>query len=193
MYSPPRSSFEAQSQGLHSYEGGTRQFITFSQRTESNGDEFHATETIHGAEYTALDRGRGGKLGLTGDVVRWSGSLVVVRLGPEFLTTVTDPSCLWSSLCHTPTGPKKCGGRMSVGDIITTRPPRAAHVLVLTMTSNSTGDSLSIFRYELKPGIYKIQNLFSQTYMDIHEHTKEVCCRPAANLGEGKGLVGLLS
>jgi len=41
-----------------------------------------------------------------------------------------------------------------------------------TMTLSSTiSDSLSIFEDDkLKPGIYKIQNLFGQTYMDIHEH-----------------------
>jgi len=80
---------------------------------------------------------------------------------------------------------------MSARDILTTRPPRALHVatLAFTMASSLTGDSRSIFRYELKPGIYKIQNLFSQTYMDIHERTREVCCRPATNLAEGEGLV----
>jgi len=78
---------------------------------------------------------------------------------------------------------------------ITRRPPRAIRIVtfVLTMTSNYTGDSHSIFKYELKPGIYKIQNLFSQTYMDIHEHTREVCCRPATALAEGNGLVRPLS
>jgi hypothetical protein len=53
-----------------------------------------------------------------------------------------------------------------------------------------TSDSLSIFEDgKLKPGIYKIQNLFGQTFMDIHEHSREVCCRPATALGEGRGLV----
>lgn len=60
-----------------------------------------------------------------------------------------------------------------------------------TMTLGSTtGDPLFIFEDgKLKPGIYKIQNLFSQTYMDIHEHSREVCCRPVTDLGEGRGLV----
>jgi hypothetical protein len=60
------------------------------------------------------------------------------------------------------------------------------------MTVTSTGDSPSIFKDgKLKPGIYKIQNLYTQTYIDIHEHSRQVCCRPATTLGEGKGLVRL--
>ena len=58
------------------------------------------------------------------------------------------------------------------------------------MTLHSHSDSLSVFKDgKPKPGIYKIQNLYSQTYLDIHEHSKELCCRPAQNLEEGKGLV----
>jgi len=43
----------------------------------------------------------------------------------------------------------------------------------------------------LKPGIYKIQNLDSDTYLDVHRHTKELCCRPARNIEDGEGLVRL--
>lgn len=70
-------------------------------------------------------------------------------------------------------------------------PDRALRVraLVATMTMSSTDDSLSIFEYELRSGIYKIQNLPGQTYMDINEHSREVCCRPASILGERRGLV----
>ena len=61
------------------------------------------------------------------------------------------------------------------------------------MTPNSTNDSLSIFQDgKLKPGIYRIQNLYTQTFMDIHEHSRDVCCRPATLLGEGRGLVRLV-
>ena len=50
---------------------------------------------------------------------------------------------------------------------------------------------MSIFKDgKLRPGIYRIQNIVSQTYVDIREHTRELCCRPATLL-EGKGLVGL--
>ena len=59
-----------------------------------------------------------------------------------------------------------------------------------TMTLNSTNASSSIFKDgRLKPGIYKIQNLYSETYLDIHQHSKQVCCRPARDLEEGRGLV----
>ena len=58
------------------------------------------------------------------------------------------------------------------------------------MTTSSTENTVSIFKDgKLKPGIYKIQNLHAQTYMDIHEHSRDVCCRPATALGEGRGLV----
>jgi len=56
--------------------------------------------------------------------------------------------------------------------------------------NSTTSDSLSIFKDgKLKPGIYKIQNLRAQTYMDVHEHLREVCCRPATALEEGRGFV----
>ena len=42
---------------------------------------------------------------------------------------------------------------------------------------------------KLKPGIYKIQNVFTETYADIEMHSKNVCARPAQNLEEGNGLV----
>jgi len=42
---------------------------------------------------------------------------------------------------------------------------------------------------KLKPGLYKIQNLLSKTYLDIHEHSMEVCCRPASALEKNDGVV----
>ena len=60
----------------------------------------------------------------------------------------------------------------------------------MTLNSPTGNDSSSIFEDgKLKPGIYKIQNLFAETYMDIHLHSKKVCCRPAQNLEDGGGLV----
>ena len=60
------------------------------------------------------------------------------------------------------------------------------------MTLRSTNESTSIFEDgKLKPGIYKIQNLFSETYLDIHQHSNQACCRPAKDLEDGKGLVRL--
>jgi len=59
------------------------------------------------------------------------------------------------------------------------------------MASTSTNDSVSILRDgKLKPGIYKIRNVTGQTYIDIRDDNKELCCRPATLL-EGKGLVCL--
>ena len=61
------------------------------------------------------------------------------------------------------------------------------------MTLHSTGDASSIFENgRLKPGIYKIRNLQTETFLDIEEYLREVCCRPAKNLEEGRGLVSQL-
>ena len=59
------------------------------------------------------------------------------------------------------------------------------------MTFTSTNNSLSIFKDgKLKPGIYKIQNLHNDAYVDIHEHSgRALHCRPAQDLKEGRGLV----
>ena len=58
------------------------------------------------------------------------------------------------------------------------------------MTLTSTDNSLSVFKEgKLKPGTYKIQNIFSETYLDFEVHSREICCRPATDLGEGKGIV----
>jgi len=62
------------------------------------------------------------------------------------------------------------------------------------MTLNTTGDSTSIFKDgKLKSGIYEIQNIYTDTYLDVEVHTREVCCRPATNLKEGRGRVSLCS
>jgi len=42
---------------------------------------------------------------------------------------------------------------------------------------------------KLKAGTYKIQNLHTGGYVDIHEHSREMCCRPAQELQEGRGIV----
>jgi len=57
------------------------------------------------------------------------------------------------------------------------------------MNLNSANNAHSLFQGEkLKTGIYKIQNIRSDTYLDIHQHSNEVCCRPARELDEGRGL-----
>ena len=58
------------------------------------------------------------------------------------------------------------------------------------MTFHSIGSTPSILEDgKLKPGIYKIKNIQTETYMDIKVHTREVCCRPAKDLEEGRGFV----
>ena len=60
------------------------------------------------------------------------------------------------------------------------------------MTLTSTSDPSSIFENgKLKPGIYKIQNIYSETYLDIELHSREVCSRLERELGQGRGLVRL--
>ena len=51
-------------------------------------------------------------------------------------------------------------------------------------------DPLAIFEGEkLKSGVYKIQNLYAETFLDIHLYSMEACCRPAKDLEDGRGLV----
>ena len=60
------------------------------------------------------------------------------------------------------------------------------------MTLRSTKTFSSILEDgRLKPGIYKIQNIFTETYVDIEMHSRNVCSRPSQNLEEGNGLVRL--
>ena len=83
--------------------------------------------------------------------------------------------------------------------MIHTRPaswlPRVPHFIaltLLTMNPHPTGGSSLIFQDgKLKPGIYKIQNVLTETYVDIEISSRIVCSRPAQNLGEGRGLVRL--
>ena len=72
--------------------------------------------------------------------------------------------------------------------------PNDIHPIALApaMTLTSTAEAISIFKDgKLKPGFYKIQNIVAETFLDCEVHTKEMCCRPANELGEGKGLVSL--
>lgn len=59
------------------------------------------------------------------------------------------------------------------------------------MTLTSATGSLSIFFEDgkLKPGVYKFQNLHNDAYLDIHEDTREMYCRPPQDLKEGRGFV----
>lgn len=42
---------------------------------------------------------------------------------------------------------------------------------------------------KLKPGVYQIQNIKTETFLDIEVHTRELCCRPERDLGRGRGFV----
>lgn len=42
---------------------------------------------------------------------------------------------------------------------------------------------------QLKPGVYKIRNVESKTYVDIKDHVRELCGRPSMVLEDGRGLV----
>jgi len=51
------------------------------------------------------------------------------------------------------------------------------------MLTFPSDDPMSIFMNgKLKPGAYGVQNLASQTYLEILEHSRELCCRPAGVL-----------
>jgi len=57
------------------------------------------------------------------------------------------------------------------------------------MTLTSTSNPFSILKDgKLKPGVYKIQNLYHQNYLDVEEHSRKMCCRPARDLEDGRGL-----
>jgi len=56
------------------------------------------------------------------------------------------------------------------------------------MTPQSTSDSI-LEKGKLKSGIYRIQNVQLETFIDIEVHTREVCCRAFKSLGAGRGLV----
>ena len=42
---------------------------------------------------------------------------------------------------------------------------------------------------KLKPGIYKIQNIVSKTYVETKDHLRELCGRPSSVLEDGSGQV----
>lgn len=43
----------------------------------------------------------------------------------------------------------------------------------------------------IKPGIYKIKNIVSQTYVDTKDHVRELCGRPSSALQKSGGQVSL--
>ena len=53
-------------------------------------------------------------------------------------------------------------------------------------------DPMSIFAYgKLKAGTYKVQNLASETYLEILERSRVLCCRPATVLSPEDASVNL--
>ena len=42
---------------------------------------------------------------------------------------------------------------------------------------------------KLKPGVYRIQNLAGQTFVEMQEGPRQLCCRPEAALSGRDGLV----
>ena len=42
---------------------------------------------------------------------------------------------------------------------------------------------------KLKGGVYRIQNIYTESFLDTEIHSKSVCCRPAKDLVEERGLV----
>jgi len=91
--------------------------------------------------------------------------------------------------CESLGAERKCGDThkrwpllLQVGPSTT---PFPAAMLVCT-----PDDPMSIFTDgNLQPGIYKVQNLASQTYLEIQEHSRGLCCRPATVLSPQDALV----
>lgn len=58
------------------------------------------------------------------------------------------------------------------------------------MYTSPAHDPMSIFADgKLKPGTYKVQNLASDTYLEVLEPSKELCCRPGTVLAPKDALV----
>ena len=81
------------------------------------------------------------------------------------------------------TGAHKRAAFAQVGPDISPLPPT-------TLIAQMDNGPMHIFvDGKLRPGTYKVQNLTSKTYLEVLEHSKELCCRPAAVLAPKDGLV----
>ena len=59
-----------------------------------------------------------------------------------------------------------------------------------TMLAPPPYDPMSMFvNGKLRPGVYQVQHLVGQTFLEILQDSKEVCCRPAAILSPQDALV----
>jgi hypothetical protein len=58
------------------------------------------------------------------------------------------------------------------------------------MVYNSSKSSSPIFRDgKIRPGVYKIRNIVSKTYVDIKDDVRELCGRPSLALEDGRDQV----
>ena len=68
------------------------------------------------------------------------------------------------------------------------------HHQIATMSHNNTRPSVSLFQGgKLKPGIYKIRNIVSRTYVDTKDDLRELCGRPSSALEGVRGQVSSLT
>lgn len=84
---------------------------------------------------------------------------------------------------------RKCGGyTYKEGGCHEWTPSTASSPTV--MLTSPPDDPMSIFvDGNLQPGTYKVQNLASQTYLEVLEHSRVICCRPATVLSPKDALV----
>ena len=60
------------------------------------------------------------------------------------------------------------------------------------MDHSSSNTSASIFQDgKIKPGVYKIMNVVSGTFVDIKDDASELCGRSSSTLGDSRGQVSL--
>jgi len=117
---------------------------------------------------------------------RWSSDNPThLRLSYRFGYTPTAPRSIHREFVGTE---KTVAGAYKRWPLLRTSP--CPTPLLATVHLSPPNDPMSIFvDGKLKPGRYKVQNLASQTYLEILEHSKELCCRPATVLAPKDALV----
>ena len=71
-------------------------------------------------------------------------------------------------------------------------PPPATTTQADKMKYSSSNTSTSIYQYgKIKPGVYKIKNVVSGTFVDIKDDARELCGRPSSSLEASRGQVSL--
>ena len=69
--------------------------------------------------------------------------------------------------------------------------------IIVTLRATTPTTTMGLFSFgssvfqdgQIKPGIYKIRNVESKTYVDIKDHVRELCGRPSTALEDERGLV----